>query len=168
MITIVLGLVLPWLLIAIGGWLAHELVRQNGRILLKLESIEQQLGLGAERRAGTRPQEAGGLPLGTLAPDFELPDLAGVRRKLSEFRKQNVLLIFFNPQCGSAQDGRGPGRLCRRTGDERPYHRGQHWRCRGKPDAGRAIRHSFLVLLQEKWKRRSSRPGNLMDIGSTA
>src|SRR6266480_4340008 len=96
MMTIVFGTVLPWLLLAIGTWLAYQLVRQNGRILLRLESIEKQIGPGA----GAKRQEASGLPLGTLAPDFELPDLAGVRRKLSEFRKQNVLLIFFNPQCG--------------------------------------------------------------------
>ena len=55
---------------------------------------------GLARRAGAKRREAGGLPLGTVAPDFELPDLTGVRRKLSEFREQNVLLIFFNPQCG--------------------------------------------------------------------
>ncbi len=96
MMTILFGTVLPWLLIAIGAWLAHELVRQNGRILLRLEAIEQQIGPRAE---GQR-REAGGLPLGTVAPDFELPDLRGVRRKLSEFRDQNVLLVFFNPQCG--------------------------------------------------------------------
>ena len=96
MMTIVFGTVLPWLLIAIGTWLAHELVRQNGRILLRLESIEKQIG----PRAGAQRRDAGGLPLGTLAPDFELPDLTGVRRKLSEFREQNVLLVFFNPQCG--------------------------------------------------------------------
>src|SRR6478736_5190881 len=96
MMTIVFGTVLPWLLIAIGIWLAHELVRQNGRILLRLEAIEKQIGPGA----GTKRRETGGLPLGTVAPDFELPDLTGVRRKLSEFREQNVLLVFFNPQCG--------------------------------------------------------------------
>jgi peroxiredoxin len=98
MITIVFGTVLPWLLIAIGTWLAHELVRQNGRILLRLEAIEQHIGAGAS--AGAQRPDAGGLPLGTVAPDFELPDLTGARRKLSEFREQNVLLIFFNPQCG--------------------------------------------------------------------
>src|SRR5437868_5289041 len=99
MTTIVFGTVLPWLLIAIGTWLAHELVRQNGRILLQLEAIEKQIGPGAGRRADAKSQE-GGLPLGTLAPDFELPDLAGVRRKFSEFRERNVLVVFFNPQCG--------------------------------------------------------------------
>lgn len=100
MMTVVFGMVLPWLLIAIGTWLAHEFVRQNGRILLRLEAIEKQILAGAGRRAGANRQDAGGLPLGTLAPDFELPDLTGVHRKLSEFRGQNVLLIFFNPQCG--------------------------------------------------------------------
>jgi peroxiredoxin len=100
MMTIVFGTVLPWLLIGIGTWLAYQFVRQNGRILLRLEAIEQQIGAGATPRDGARKQEAGGLPLGTVAPDFELPDLTGVRRKLSEFREQNVLLVFFNPQCG--------------------------------------------------------------------
>jgi peroxiredoxin len=94
MITFVLTTVLPWLLIGVGTWLAYQLVRQNGRILLRLEAIEQQI---ASRAGAKGPQ---GLPLGTLAPDLELPDLMGVRRKLSEFRQQNVLLIFFNPQCG--------------------------------------------------------------------
>jgi peroxiredoxin len=100
MMTIVLGTVLPWLLIAIGTWLVYQLARQNGRILLRLESIEKQIGLRAGPHAGAKRREAGGLALGTVAPDFELPDLTGVRRKLSEFREQNVLLIFFNPQCG--------------------------------------------------------------------
>jgi peroxiredoxin len=100
MIAIVLNIVLPWLLIALGAWLGYQLVRQNGRILLKLESIEKQLRL----RAGTKQHEAARLPagllLGAAAPDFELPDLAGVRRKLSQFRGKEVLLIFFSPQCG--------------------------------------------------------------------
>ena len=75
-------------------------MRQNGRILLQLEAIEQQIGPRRGSRAGAKGREAGGLPLGMVAPDFELPDLTGVRRKLSEFRDQNVLLVFFNPQCG--------------------------------------------------------------------
>jgi peroxiredoxin len=91
---------LPWLLIAFGAWLGYQLVRQNGRILLRLEAIERQL----QRRGGARHDEPArgpeGLPVGAAAPDFELPDLAGVRRNLSEFRGQEVLLIFFNPKCG--------------------------------------------------------------------
>jgi peroxiredoxin len=96
MITVVFGSVLPWLLIAIGTWLAYELVRQNGRVLLRLEAIEKSIGPKAE----AEQRGSGGLPVGTIAPDFELPDLAGIRHTLSEFRGANVLLIFFNPQCG--------------------------------------------------------------------
>ena len=96
MMTIVFGTVLPWLLIAIGTWLAYQFVRQTGRILVRLEAIEQRIGPGSQ----SKRQEGSGLPLGTIAPNFELPDLAGVRRKLSEFRGQDVLLVFFNPQCG--------------------------------------------------------------------
>jgi peroxiredoxin len=64
--------------------------------LLRLELIEKRLAPRGEEK---RP-EAKGLSVGTAAPDFELPDLSGVRHRLSEFRGQNVLLIFFNPQCG--------------------------------------------------------------------
>src|SRR5688500_16252816 len=82
MIVTLLGMVLPWLLIAIGGWLGFQLVLQNGRILLRLETIESHLGSRGEPRPAER-RKVGGLAVGTAAPDFELPDLMGVRRKLS-------------------------------------------------------------------------------------
>jgi peroxiredoxin len=96
MMTLVFGTILPWLLLAMATRLGYQLVRQNGRILLRLEAIERHLGA----RAPAVRREQAGLPVGTLAPDFELPDLAGVRRKLSEFRGQDVLLVFFDPKCG--------------------------------------------------------------------
>lgn len=98
MIAIVVGMFLPWLLIALGGWLVYQLVLQNGRILLRLESIENRLADG--KTAAKKPREPAGLPVGTPAPEFELPDLAGVQHKLSDFRERNVLLLFFSPQCG--------------------------------------------------------------------
>ena len=98
MTAIVFGTVLPWLLLAAGTWLGYQLVRQNGRILLRLEGIEKRLGTGT--RPAEQRREREGLRVGTPAPDFELPDLAGVRCKLSEFRGQDLLLIFFNPKCG--------------------------------------------------------------------
>src|SRR5262245_37020299 len=95
MTTILFGTVLPWLLLAAGTWLGYQLVRQNGRILLRLEVIEQRLAA----RPQEQRREPGGLTVGTPAPDFELPDLAGQKHKLSEFRGKDVLLIFFNPKC---------------------------------------------------------------------
>jgi peroxiredoxin len=96
MMTLVFGVVLPWLLTAVGTWLGYQLVQQNGRILLRLEAIERQLGA----RAPAKRPEPAGLPVGTVAPNFELPDLAGGRHRFSEYRGKDVLLIFFNPRCG--------------------------------------------------------------------
>ena len=38
--TILIGILLPWLLIGVGTWLVYQLARQNGRILLRLEAID--------------------------------------------------------------------------------------------------------------------------------
>ena len=96
MTALIVAEILLGLLIAIVAWLAYQLVRQNGRILLRLEAIEARLG---KEPAADRRRSAG-LPIGTPAPKFELPDLAGVRRNLSQFRGEDVLLIFFGPKCG--------------------------------------------------------------------
>jgi peroxiredoxin len=39
----IFGVTLPWLAILAGGWLGWQLLRQNGRLLLRLEEIEQRL-----------------------------------------------------------------------------------------------------------------------------
>ena len=131
MSAIVFGMVLPWLLLAVGCWLGYQFLRQNGRILLRLEMLEKELG---QLRAGSVPEtpspSPGGLARGAAAPNFELPDLAGGRRSLTQFRGQKVLLIFFNPQCGfctkmmssladlaSAEDENSPVLLVVTTGD---------------------------------------------------
>jgi peroxiredoxin len=100
MTMLLLALAFPWLLIGFGCWFCYQLARQNGRILLRLEALEKRL----EARDAEPPQPGAsppaGLPVGSIAPEFELPDLAGTRRRLSNFRGRRVLLIFFNPNCG--------------------------------------------------------------------
>src|SRR5262245_14953336 len=96
MLTILFGSVLPWLLIAVGAWLGYQLIRQNGRILLRLETIDKRLS----PRGDDKPKKKRGLRIGTTTPDFELPDLTSERHKLSKFRGKDLLLIFFNPKCG--------------------------------------------------------------------
>jgi peroxiredoxin len=97
-------LILPWLIVAAGCWIGFHLVQQNGRILLRLDALEKHISrLGALSAAATAPiplvaQSA--LPVGTAAPDFELPDLLGGRQSLAAFRGQRVLFISFSPQCG--------------------------------------------------------------------
>jgi peroxiredoxin len=87
--------ILPWILVFLGCWLVYLLIRQYGKILLRLEALEAKLGQGAQQ-----PSENVGLPPGIEAPAFELPDLAGVKQTLAQYRGRKVLLIFFNPSCG--------------------------------------------------------------------
>jgi len=93
MSLLLIAVALPWIIVALGCWLGYQLLRQNGRILVRLEALEQQL-------APLLPPEPGPeLPVGEAAPDFELENLAGGRTALSEFRGRRVLLVLFNPQC---------------------------------------------------------------------
>src|SRR5262245_43735791 len=89
-------MVLPWLLIAVGGWLIYQLLRQNGRILLRLDDLEAQV---ARLGSGREGQARQGLSPGETAPDFELPDLTGQPTSLARWRGRRVLLILFNPRC---------------------------------------------------------------------
>ncbi len=41
--NVVVGIAMPWLLIVFGCWLNFQLVRQNGRILLRMERLEEQV-----------------------------------------------------------------------------------------------------------------------------
>ncbi|RJF91902.1 peroxiredoxin family protein [Noviherbaspirillum saxi] len=98
--------VLAWAIVGIGCWIGYLLVKQNGRILLHLESLEQQLAELKNRPAPAiaAPQAApsmpAGLPIGTPAPALTLPDLSGQQHSLSTWRGRHLLLIFFNPGCG--------------------------------------------------------------------
>jgi peroxiredoxin len=86
-----------------GQWLfLSSLLDQNGRILLRLDALEQ------ERRADTTPssepapaQPSVGLPVGSAAPEFELRDLRGEAHTLAELRaaEKPVMLLFTDPDC---------------------------------------------------------------------
>ena len=89
-----------WLGVLALSWLGWQLLRQNGRLLLRIEALEQRLD---ELEFGG-PDGPEGLPIGSLAPEFDLPELAGERRTLVEFRPQPLLLIFFDPDCGFCRD----------------------------------------------------------------
>jgi peroxiredoxin len=78
------------------GW---QLLGQNGRILLRLDTLEKQLD---KLEAGGQ-RSADDLPVNSPAPEFELPDLAGRSHTLAEFRGKPLLLVFFNPACGFCQ-----------------------------------------------------------------
>jgi hypothetical protein len=80
-----------------GACLGWQLLRQNGRMLLRVEGLEKRLN--ELEFAG--PSEPAGLPLDSMAPDFDLPDLAGERKTLAQCPGQTVLLIFYDPACSN-------------------------------------------------------------------
>lgn len=90
-------------LILISIWVGfYQLVKQQGRILLRLDHLERSVqsirgwgGRGEEEKAIVE-----GLPSGTTFPDFELNDLSGMPRKLSDFRGMRLLLVHWNFDCG--------------------------------------------------------------------
>jgi peroxiredoxin len=94
------ALVFTWIVVLVLCWLGWQLLRQNGRLLLRLEAIEERLN-EMEFGDASAPE---GLASGSVAPEFDLPDLTGARRTLAQFRNQTLLLIFFNPDCGYCRD----------------------------------------------------------------
>ena len=93
-------LALIGLVLVAGCWLGWQLIRQNGRILMRLDELEKRLD-ESEFGGADEPES---LPVGKDAPAFELPDLAGEQRTLDHYRGQSLLLIFFNPACGYCRD----------------------------------------------------------------
>jgi hypothetical protein len=79
------------------------LIQQNGRLLQRLEALDQRLAHVGASAAIPQQTMPAGLALGSTAPAFELPDLFGNRKKLSSFLGKQILLIFFNPGCSFCQ-----------------------------------------------------------------
>jgi len=88
-------------LLGVIATLLTQILRQQGRMLLRFEGIEERLGIGA--RAPAQPRA--GLTPGTPAPAFTLPDLEGISRSLGYVlsAKKPALFVFSNPACGPCQ-----------------------------------------------------------------
>jgi peroxiredoxin len=105
-----------------GCWLGWQLLRQNGRMLLRLDEIEKRLDALEFSEADPQPYgeapkderasrfrkhslarsriKRDGLKAGTPAPDFRLPRLDGGELSIYELRGKRVLLVFSDPHCG--------------------------------------------------------------------
>jgi peroxiredoxin len=101
-----LGGVLVLALLA-GQWvfLVH-LLRQNGRLLVRLEALETSLASGgssvAPSQNGTPLDQAEGLPVGSEAPEFSLFGLYGESITLEALRSSGkpLMMLFTDPGCG--------------------------------------------------------------------
>ena len=90
--------------LAVQTFLMLQILRQQGRMLLRLESIEgSEHGFAHNGHAGAVAQA--GLPVGTPAPAFDLPSLEGKRATLAEFLAlgRRVVLLFAHPACGPCE-----------------------------------------------------------------
>lgn len=84
------------------GWFLFQLLKQNGRLLLRIDALEQQAKTGLAAPGAEVPKPAApGLPVGTIAPAFRLPGLYGETLALDALRAAGkpVLLLFSSPQC---------------------------------------------------------------------
>lgn len=71
------------------------LLRQNGRLLLRLDAVEAKLGMTSDRPSPP------GLPVNSAAPAFTLKDLDGhtVTFDMLRGRASSFLLLFIEPGC---------------------------------------------------------------------
>jgi len=91
--------------IAIAAWFMAHLLRQHGRLLVRLDALETQL---AERGVIAYPARAGspdGLAPGAVAPAFSLPSIGGPATSLDDLLGAGLplLLVFSHPGCTPCQ-----------------------------------------------------------------
>jgi peroxiredoxin len=105
-LLVLLGGVLVLSLLAGQWWLLVHLLRQNGRLLVRLEALEASIATDgsvvAPSQNGTPSQQAEGLPVGSEAPDFSLSGLHSETLTLNALRSSDkpVMLLFTDPGCG--------------------------------------------------------------------
>lgn len=96
--TIVTWVLLGLLLVAVlsMAWSLLHVLRQHGRLLLRVEALEARFGTDeAPGRA-----ELAGLPPATTFPPFRLPSIDDGEVGLEQFRGERVLLVHWSPDCG--------------------------------------------------------------------
>jgi thiol-disulfide isomerase/thioredoxin len=93
-------------LLAGQWWFLLHLLRQNGRLLVRIEDLEARPDSGGVPQPspnGAQPsQPVAGLPVGSEAPSFNLDGLHGETLTLDSVRSSGkpVVLLFTDPNCG--------------------------------------------------------------------
>jgi len=94
-------------------WVVSGLLRQNGRILARLEALDAPDAEPPARRPGRvfadRSLAASrlnrdGLPPGVAAPAFSLPTVDGRTVALADYAGRRLLLVFSDPECGPCME----------------------------------------------------------------
>ena len=112
-LTLLVVSVLAIAAISLLGWAVLQLMSQAGRLLSRIETLEGAMGIDSDpaTEAANAARSAGGtsaqaaepasLAVGSIAPDFTLPDLDGQPVSLAALRGGGVplLLVFTSPSC---------------------------------------------------------------------
>jgi peroxiredoxin len=152
-----LGGVLVLALLAGQWWFLVHLMRQNGRLLVRLEALEATLEEGgsvAPSENGSPVHQAEGLPVGSTAPDFSLSGLHGETITLEALRSSGkpVMALFTDLGCGPCtavlpEVGRWQGEHAQKL-TLALISRGE-----GEENKTKAQEHGLTnVLLQEDWE----------------
>jgi peroxiredoxin len=104
-----LGLSAAAILLAIivaGGWFIMNLLRQHGRLLLRLDNLEEQLAARGIIADSSERGSADGLAPGVPAPVFALPDMSGSSVTLEALLAPHLplMLVFGHPGCPPCVD----------------------------------------------------------------
>ena len=91
--------------LAAQSLLLLNLIKQNGRLLMRVDALESGQGGGAATlpHGSVATQPSLGLPIGDTAPEFELPGLHGETLTLESLRASGkpVMLLFTDTNCAS-------------------------------------------------------------------
>lgn len=142
-------------LLGFQWWAVLNVLRQNGRLMLRVEALEAMLGVADQPGSGLPVQPPKGLPVGSEAPEFALEDLFGkTPLTLASLRAlaKPVVLIFTDPGCGPCEA------LLPEIGRWQDEHHEQLTLCfvsRGDPQENRAdfAPHGLTTVgLQKDWE----------------
>ncbi len=99
--AVVLGVALAGVVTG-GGAFALRLLRRHGELLLRIDTLEQAMNAGGVAVPAAEPAPTAGLALGSVAPEFALPDVTGAEVTLASLLAAGdpLLVLFTDPGCG--------------------------------------------------------------------
>jgi peroxiredoxin len=100
-LLIVVGGTVVLALVAAQWFFLFGVLRQNGRLLARLNEVEYRLAAAGLALSENGAHQTSGLPVGSPAPAFALKDLGGEEVTLDGLRARgkSVMLMFTDPSC---------------------------------------------------------------------
>ncbi|MFL5990399.1 MAG: MauE/DoxX family redox-associated membrane protein [Rubrobacteraceae bacterium] len=105
-LLIVVGGTVVLALVAVQWFFLFGVLRQNGRLLARLNALENRLAAAGLAPSGNGAHQTSGLPVGSPAPAFTLDGLDGEKVALDGLRARGkpVMLMFTDPDCEACME----------------------------------------------------------------